>query len=102
MYVCIYMYMYIYIYIYIFLNMLHNVIYIMTRYKILYNMKHHIRYFIHMNFSSLLTLMETNFAKVLTDFFKKLYQPLITTTLSIAGYLQKNYSYSQCLMWPLL
>ena len=75
-YIYIYIY-YIYIYIiYIFLNMLHNVIYIITRYKILYNIKHHIRYFIHMDFSSLLTLVETNFAKVLTGLLKKLYPPL--------------------------
>ena len=65
-----------YVYIYVFHNILHNGIYIITRYKILYNIKHHIRYFVHMDSSSLLTLAEANFAKILTDLFKKLYQPL--------------------------
>ena len=59
-----------------FLNILHNIIYIITKYKILYNIKHHIRQFIYMDFSSLLTLVETNFTKVLNDLFKKLYPPL--------------------------
>ena len=54
-------------------------IYNITRYKILHNIKHHIRYFIHMDFSSLLTLVEATSAKVLTDLFKKLYPPLMYT-----------------------
>ena len=33
----------------------------MTRYKILYTLKHYIRYFIHMDFSWSLTLVEANF-----------------------------------------
>ena len=42
----------------------------------LYNIKHHMRYFIHMDFCSLLTLVEASFAKVSTDLFEKLYPPL--------------------------
>ena len=53
----------------------------MTRYKILYTLKHFIRYFIHMDFFFIADISGSqlwglSFAKVLTDLFKKLYPPL--------------------------
>ena len=50
----------------------------MTRYKILYTLKHFIRYFIHMDFFFIADISGSqlwglSFAKVLTDLFKKLY-----------------------------
>ena len=56
--------------------MLYDIMSNITRHKILHNIKYHIRYFIHMDFSSSLTLVEANLVKVLTDLFKKLYPPL--------------------------
>ena len=43
----------------------------------MYNLKHCIRYLIHMDFFLSLTLVEANFAKVLTNRFEKLYPPLL-------------------------
>ena len=54
----------------------HFIIYDITRHKIMYNIKDHIRYFTHMDFSSSSTLVEANFTEVLTDLFKNLYLPL--------------------------
>ena len=73
----------------------------MTRYKILYTLKHFIRYFIHMDFFFIddisgSQLWGLSFAKVLTDLFKKLYPPLVSllvlsdSTLSISCILRRG------------
>ena len=56
--------------------MLYDIMSNITRHKILHNIEYHIRYFIHIDFSSSLILVEANLVKVLTDLFKKLYPPL--------------------------
>ena len=65
----------------------------MTRYKILYTLKHFIRYFIHMDFFFIADISGSqlwglSFAKVLTDLFKKLYPPLNLTILEL---IKKNF-----------